>query len=126
MEHARPLELSEGLVRSLDVETQAHELLDSLAVTHEEKLGRTLVKSAGLTVVLTAVRGGGRLPEHRARGPVLVMPVLGSVRVVPTGENGPAVDVPRGRVLVMAPDVAHCVVAADAAAFLLVIGPQSA
>jgi quercetin dioxygenase-like cupin family protein len=81
-----------------------------------------LVKEPDLRIVLMVVRGGVRVPEHKANGRLAVQTVQGRIRLGIARAGGrEAVDMPAGRVLVLEPAVPHDVEALEDSAFLLTI-----
>lgn len=99
------------------------ELLASEPTQREGKSARTLVKSPELTVVLTVLRQGQSLSEHKAPAAVLVVPLRGEVLFVHGGQRT-TVASEGGRVLVMGPGQPHSVEAQRDSAFLLVLGAR--
>ncbi len=83
-----------------------------------ERNANTLVKTPQLRVVLTALRAGSRLHEHRAPGWVSVQTVEGHLRLQVAGET---VDLPAGALVTLEPDLAHDVEALEDSVFLLTI-----
>jgi quercetin dioxygenase-like cupin family protein len=86
--------------------------------------GKTLVKRADLRVVLIALRGGARIDEHVASGPLTVEAVRGRIRMrVPGGE----VELTPGHLVALERSESHDVEALEDSAFLLTIawpGPR--
>lgn len=79
----------------------------------------TLVKDAGLTVVLVTMRAGATLHEHTAPGSITVHAVRGDFQV--TVEEDAHALLPGG-VIAIAAGVRHAVHALEDGAFLLTIG----
>jgi len=79
---------------------------------------RTLVKHPDFRVVLTVVRGGIRIREHRAAGRISVETVAGHICMHLPGKT---VDMPVGSLLALDRDVPHDVEAVTDSAFLLTI-----
>lgn len=100
------------------------ELLTSEPALREGKSARTLIKTPGLTVVLTILRAGEQLHEHKAPGSVLVVPLRGAV-VFTHADQRQSVATAGAQVLAMGPGLRHAVTAETDAAFLLVIGPRA-
>ena len=79
---------------------------------------KTLIKRPDLRVVLTAVRGGTRVAEHVAAGPLTVEVLRGRIRMhVPGGE----VDLGPGHLLMLERNERHDVEAVEESVFLLTI-----
>jgi len=79
---------------------------------------RTLVKYDTMRVVLTALKAGARIPEHRTDGRITVHSVRGRIVVHAEGRT---FDLPVGAVLALDQGVRHDVEAVEDSAFLLTI-----
>jgi quercetin dioxygenase-like cupin family protein len=79
---------------------------------------KTLVKQPDLRVVVTALRQGGRIEEHRAPGRITVQTLTGRLRLHAHDKD---IDLPAGHIVVLEPGAAHDVEALDESAFLLTI-----
>lgn len=79
---------------------------------------RTLVKYETLRVVLTALKAGARIPEHRTEGRITVQTVSGHLQVHAEGRT---FDLPVGGVLALDVGLRHDVEAVTDSAFLLTI-----
>jgi quercetin dioxygenase-like cupin family protein len=119
-----PIEVTPDTFEPWQLDPVIDELLGSEALARDGKAARTLVKGEGLTVVLTVMRAGGQLHEHRAPATVLVVPLRGEV-VFEHGDRSTIVSTTGTRVLAMGPGQRHAVQAHRDSAFLLVIGPRS-
>ncbi|MFP3947713.1 MAG: cupin [Longimicrobiales bacterium] len=115
----RPDPLEAGAAPAFDLAALADELLDEAAAGRSGRSAVTLVAHAGLTVLLTALRKGGTLDEHRARGPVAVTCVKGRVTF---GLEGGEEDLPTGCTIAFPPDALHSVRAAEDSAILIILG----
>ncbi len=82
------------------------------------RAAKTLVKYDDFRVVLTALKAGVRIQEHRTAGRISVQPVTGHIRMHLKGKT---VDLPAGRLVVLDREVAHDVEALEESAFLLTI-----
>lgn len=107
---------------SVDVLSLARELLESEDAIKDGRTARTLAKSNELTLVLSVLRAGQELDEHSARGPVTILPILGSVKFDFDGEPDA---LSPGRVALIGKGRSHRVQAIENAAFLILIGLQS-
>jgi len=83
-----------------------------------DRNARTLVKEAGLRVVLTVMRSGARLEEHKTSGPISIQTLTGHLRLRTLEET---VELPVGHIVMLLGDVAHDVEAVEESAFLLTI-----
>ena len=63
----------------LDVHAELAEIRRGAAYQGSDHAAKTLVKEAGLDVVLLALKAGGHVHEHRAHVPILVQAVEGEV-----------------------------------------------
>lgn len=83
-----------------------------------DRNAKTLVKEHGLSVVLTVMRSGARLQEHKTAGLLSIQTLAGHIRLHALGDT---VDLPVGHVVALAGEVAHDVEAVEESAFLLTI-----
>ena len=83
-----------------------------------DRNAKTLVKEPGLSVVLTVMRSGARLQEHKTTGPISIQTLAGHISLR-TLED--VVDLPVGHVVTLLGDIAHSVEAVEESAFLLTI-----
>jgi quercetin dioxygenase-like cupin family protein len=79
---------------------------------------KTLVKYDDLRIVLTALRGGRRIPAHKTEGRISIHAVAGRLRV---HVRDRVFDLPAGRLLALEQAVPHDVEALEDSAFLLTI-----
>jgi len=85
---------------------------------------KTLVKHSDFRVVLTVLKSGARLHEHRAAGRISVQTVAGHIRM---HVQGKVLDLPAGHLLALERAIAHDVEALEENAFLLTIAwPEGA
>jgi quercetin dioxygenase-like cupin family protein len=85
---------------------------------------RTLIKCDDLRVVLSTLRAGARIPEHKAEGRVSVHVLSGHIRVRASGRT---FNLRPGGLLALDGGVPHDVAALEQSAFLLTIawpGPR--
>jgi quercetin dioxygenase-like cupin family protein len=78
----------------------------------------TLVKTAGLRVVLVTMRAGTELREHAAPGTITVQPIRGRFMLALDGEER---EVSEGMIVALEGDTRHAVRAVEDGAFLLTI-----
>lgn len=79
---------------------------------------RTLVKQGTLSIVLTALKAGHRIPEHQTDGHISIQTLSGRLHV---RAGGRTFDLPGGVLLALDQGVRHDVEAIDDSAFLLTI-----
>jgi len=85
---------------------------------------KTLVKHPDFRLVLTVLKSGARLHEHRAAGRISVQAVAGHIQM---HVEGKAFDLPAGHLLALERAIAHDVEALEDSAFLLTIAwPEDA
>lgn len=118
----RPDPLDAGAAPSFDLTALADELLAEPAAERSGKSAVTLVSHPGLTVLLTALKKGGTLEEHRARGPVAVTCVMG--RVTFTAQGGEQ-EITAGCTIAFPPEALHSVHAAEDSAILIILGTSA-
>lgn len=83
-----------------------------------ERMAHTLVKHGGLSIVLTALREGGELGEHKAEGTVTVQVVRGRARVQAGDVDQTVV---QGDLIAFGPGIRHAVQAEEDTLLLLTI-----
>ena len=103
---------------SFDLEREQEQLRNEESYRAGDRNAKTLVKETGLRVVLTVMRSGAQLQEHKAPGPIAIQTLMGHIRLR-TLED--VVDVPAGHVVTLLGDIAHSVEAVEESSFLLTI-----
>lgn len=79
---------------------------------------KTLVKHPDFRVVLTVLKSGARLHEHRAAGRISVHTIAGHIRM---HVDSKTFDLPAGHLLALEREIAHDVEALEDSSFLLTI-----
>ena len=79
---------------------------------------KTLVKHSDFRVVLTVLKSGTRLHEHRAVGRISVQTLAGHIRM---HADSKTFDLPAGHLLALEREIAHDVEALEDSSFLLTI-----
>ena len=109
----------------LDLPTLSFDLLGEQDLLRREESYRggdrnakTLVKEHGLSVVLTVLRSGARLKEHKTAGPISVQTLAGHIRLHALEDT---TDLPVGHVAMLDGNISHDVEATEESAFLLTI-----
>ncbi len=122
-EHAterRPEHLAErhleDAVRELDLLAEARDVSREAGQAH---FARTLAKQEGLRIVLLGLERGARIPQHHAASAISVQVLRGRLGF---GVDGGERELPPGRMLVVAPDLPHDLVAFEDSVVLLVVG----
>jgi quercetin dioxygenase-like cupin family protein len=103
---------------SFDLEREQEQLRNEESYRAGDRNAKTLVKEPGLRVVLTVMRSGAQLQEHKAPGPIAIQALKGHIRLR-TLED--VVELPAGHVVTLLGDIAHIVEAVEESAFLLTI-----
>ena len=105
-------------MRSFDLPHESEQLRQEATYQAGDRNARTLMKEDGLRVVLTVLRSGAQLKEHKATGPISIQTVAGHISVQAAGER---FDLPVGHVVMLDGGVMHDVEATEESAFLLTI-----
>jgi quercetin dioxygenase-like cupin family protein len=83
-----------------------------------DRNAKTLVKEHGLSVVLTVMRSGARLQEHKTAGALSVQTLAGHIRLHVLQDT---IDLPVGHVVMLDGNISHDVEALEESVFLLTI-----
>jgi len=119
-----PIEICEATFEHIDLEQVAKELMEDEAFRKSGRVARTLVRSAPMTVVLTAIAKGGEIHEHNSIGPVWISVLSGAI-VVSVGAKNAEMTLSEGSAAVLSPDCAHKVAGKADSSFLIVFGGKS-
>lgn len=103
---------------SFDLVHEQEQLRQEESYRAGDRNAKTLVKEAGLRVVLTVMRSGARLQEHKTSGPISLQTLAGYIRLRTAEET---VELPVGHIVTLLGDVAHDVEAVEESTFLLTI-----
>jgi len=103
---------------SFDLAAQVDSLKREETWQRSDRVARTLVQRPGFHLVLTVIKLGAALREHRAEGHVTVQTVAGHLRLHVGAQS---VDLPAGHLLALEPGVPHDVEALEESAFLLTV-----
>jgi quercetin dioxygenase-like cupin family protein len=115
----RPSHTISGRALQFDLAQEVRLLKGESAWASGNRNSKTLVLDSSFRVVLTVLKAGARLEEHRASGWTSVQTVSGWLRLVVA--DGEPVDLAPEGLLVMQPDVPHSVEAVEESTFLLSI-----
>jgi quercetin dioxygenase-like cupin family protein len=107
-----------GPVLSFDLAHEIAVLQQEASWQRGDRNARTLVQEPGLRIVLTVLKAGARIHEHKTDRPVMIQTLQGYVRVASRGET---IDLLAGRLMTLQPDVPHDLEAIELSAFLLTI-----
>ena len=112
----RPARQVSAPVLAFDLAQQLTSLKQESSWQRSDRNARTLVEESGFRLVLTALKAGAQLREHRADGWVSIHGLEGHLRVQ-AGRH--TTDLAPGHVVVLEPNLAHSVEAVEEGAFLL-------
>lgn len=115
----RPQSLAASVLE-LDLDAEVEQLQQQASYRDGRPTGRTLVKEPDLRLVLMTLKGGARMEEHRASGPISIQALSGTIRLRLAERS---VELSPGRLVMLEPGIPHDVDAVTDAAFLLTIGP---
>jgi quercetin dioxygenase-like cupin family protein len=107
-----------GSVLSFDLAQEIAALQQEETWHRGDRNARTLVQEPTLRIVLTVLKGGARIREHRTDRPVVLHTLQGYVRVESPNETIALLD---GRLMTLQPGVPHDLEAIELSAFLLII-----
>ncbi len=114
----RPARRLAASALGFDLNAELASLHREPAWQRSDRNARTLVEEPGFRIVLTAVKAGTRIREHRTAGQVSIQTISGHLQVH-TGER--VVDLPLGHLLALDWEVPHDVEALEESAFLLTV-----
>jgi quercetin dioxygenase-like cupin family protein len=101
-----------------DLDAELDSLKQEASWQHGDRNARTLVQGPGLRLVLTTAKAGARIREHRTSAWVSIEAIDGHLQIHMPEQ---VMDLPRGHVLVLEPEMPHDVEALKESAFLLTI-----
>ena len=115
----RPPHEVSAAVTVLDLAQEVATLRQEPAWQQNDRNARTFVKEADLRVVLTVLKQGAIIKEHRAPGTAVVQVVSGRIRLRIADQ---AVELSAGQVVVLERDVPHDIEALEESGFAIIIG----
>ena len=119
----RPVDLTSAETHHFDLAALASDLLKSEATQRSGQVAQTLVRNDAMTLVLTVMKAGVKLGEHKAEAPVAVT-VLGGNVVFTAGAGHKEYDLRAGSALAFPAAMPHSARAVEDSSFLIVIGGQ--
>ncbi len=119
----RPVDLASGEAHRFDLASLASSLLKTEAAQRSGRVAHTLVRNDAMTLVLTVMKAGAKLNEHKAEAPVAVSVLDGNV-VFTTGTEHKEHELRAGTALVFPAAMPHAARAVEDSSFLVVIGGQ--
>lgn len=117
----QPSDLSATICKALPLKTMAEQMMAEEVYASSGKNARTLALSEEMSVVLTVVREGMEIHEHKAPGPVTLVGISGRVSLSRTGHHEPIM-IESGSGASMSAGVRHSVKAEQPSSFLIIIG----
>jgi quercetin dioxygenase-like cupin family protein len=118
----RPAHQLVGPVLSFDLAQEIATLRQEASWQRGDRNARTLVAEPSLRIVLTVLKTGARIREHRTDSPVVLQTLQGYIRVESPDET---IDLLAARPLALEPGVPPDVEAIEQSAFLLMIAPPT-
>lgn len=115
----RPAERISAPVITVNLETELNALRDSDSYKRNDHASATIVNRPGLGVVLIALPKGGHLAEHQTRRPITLRVLEGTLRV---SLEDRTIEMVRGDLIALAPNLQHMVTGVEDSAFLLTMG----
>lgn len=106
---------ADGMI-TISVDSEIARLKSTPEWESGERHAASLIKDAPLNILLMVLKKGARLHEHRAKGPIAVQVVAGSIRFSAGAER----IISAGEMVGLARNVAHSVEALEESAILLV------
>jgi quercetin dioxygenase-like cupin family protein len=115
----RPAERISGPVITVNLESELKALRNSAPYKRNDHASATVVNRAGLGAVLVALPKGGHLKEHRVARPIMLRVLEGRIRL---SLEDRTIEMARGDLTALAPNLAHRVSGLEDSAFLLTMG----
>jgi quercetin dioxygenase-like cupin family protein len=107
-----------GPALDFDLDAELASLRQEPSFERGDRNGRTLVEETGFRVTLTALKAGTVISEHHTAGWVSIQTTAGHLRIKLADRT---VDLPAGRLLILAQNVPHDVEALEESALLIAI-----
>ena len=116
---SRPAERISAPVITVNLETELKALRNSDSFKRNDHASATIVNRPGLGAVLIALPKGGHLAAHRAARPITLRVLEGTIQV---SLEDRTIEMVRGDLTALAPNVKHTVTGLEDSAFLLTMG----
>lgn len=117
----RPAERISAPVITVNLESELTALRDSLSYKRNDHTSATIVNRAGLGAVLVALPKGGHLKEHRTARPIMLLVLEGRISV---SLEDRTIEMARGALTALAPNLPHTVSGIEDSAFLITMGAE--
>jgi quercetin dioxygenase-like cupin family protein len=118
----RPAERISAPVITANLHSELKALRDSAEYQRNNHASATIVNRAGLGAVLVAISKGGQLKEHRTARPIMLRLLEGRIRI---SLEDRIIEMARGDLTALAPNLPHTVSGIENSAFLLTIGGEA-
>lgn len=115
----RPAERISAPVITVNLESELTALRDSATYKRNNHASATIVNRAGLGAVLVALPKGGHLKEHRTARPIMLRVLEGRISI---SLEDRTIEMTRGDLTALAPNLVHKVSGLEDSAFLLTMG----
>jgi quercetin dioxygenase-like cupin family protein len=115
----RPAERISAPVITVNLETELKALRDSDSYKRNDHASATIVNRPGLGAVLIALPKGGHLADHRTARPITLRVLEGTIQV---SLEDRTIEMVRGDLTALAPNLQHKVTGVEDSAFLLTMG----
>ena len=119
----RPAEKISAPVITVNLERELRTLRDSDSYKRNDHASGTIINRPGLGAVLIALPKGGHLAEHRTARPITLRVLEGRIQV---SLEDRTIEMVRGDLTALAPNLKHKVTGLEESAFLLTMGGESA
>jgi len=103
---------------SFDLLNEQEQLRRGESYRGGDRNAKTLLKEHGLSVVLSVMRSGARLQEHKTAGPISVQTLAGHIRLHLLQDT---IDLTVGHVVMLDGNISHDIEAMEESTFLLTI-----
>lgn len=117
--HTRPAERISAPVITANLDVELKALRDSESYKRNDHASATIVNRPGLGMVLIALPKGGHLAEHRTARPITLRVLEGTIQVSLADRT---IEMVRGDLTALAPNLRHKVTGVEDSAFLLTMG----
>lgn len=117
--HPRPAEKISAPVIKVNLEAELKSLRESDSYRRNDHASTTIVNRPGLGAVLVALPKGGHLAAHRTARPITLRVLEGKIKVSLVDRN---IEMVRGDLTALAPNLQHQVTGIEESAFLLTMG----
>jgi quercetin dioxygenase-like cupin family protein len=107
-----------GPARDFNLADEIASLKSEPSWQQSDRNSRTLVHEPQLRIIVSVMKTGARLHEHRTDGAVSIQTIQGHLRL---GIGQDAVDLPQGRLVAIEPGMTHELDAIDESAFILTV-----